>query len=175
MAILKILTAPNPILRKKALPINSVDQDIRDFMDDMLSTMYNDRGIGLAANQVGILKRVIVLDLQDSEDRKRSKDFYPLFMANPEIIKFSEDTIEGEEGCLSVPEQRITVARPSSIKVKYIDYNNQPQELTTDGFLSRAIQHEIDHLNGKLIINYLSNLKQNVLLRKLTKIQKLSK
>src|SRR5690606_35700680 len=129
--------------------------------------------VGLAANQVGVLKRVIVIDLQDEDDQGHGKGFYPLFIANPEITEFSKENTAELEGCLSVPNQRIEVTRPKSIKVKYLDYNNKQQELAADGWLSRAIQHEIDHLNGKLLIDYLSKLKKDIVLRKLGKYKKL--
>ncbi len=173
MTILNILTAPDPILQTKSSPIELVNDSTRKLMDDMLETMYDDGGIGLAANQVGVLRRVLVLDLQESEDQNRPSSFYPLYIANPEIIEISDKIIKEEEGCLSLPEQRIMVPRPEYIKIKYLDYNNETKELSSDGFLARAIQHEMDHLDGKLAIDYLSNLKKNVALRKLTKIKKL--
>ena len=174
MSKLKVLIAPDPILKKKALTVEFVDNSIRRLMDDMLATIYEDRGIGLAANQVGVLKRVLVLDLQEDDDQERDKGFYPLFIVNPEIIESSEETKIAEEGCMSVPDQRIPVERPVSVRIKYLDYNNKEQELETEGWLARAVQHEIDHLNGKLLIDYLSNLKKNVVLRKLTKLKRLS-
>jgi peptide deformylase len=174
MSKLKVLTAPNPILKKKALKVESVDDSIRKLMDDMLATIYEDRGVGLAANQVGVLKRVLVLDLQEDDDQEREEGFYPLFIANPEIIESSEETKIAEEGCMSVPDQRIPVERPISVKIKYLDYNNKEQNLEASSWLARAVQHEIDHLNGKLLIDYLSNLKKNVVLRKLTKLKRLS-
>jgi peptide deformylase len=174
MAILKILTAPDPILQKKSSPVESVTSSVRQFMDDMLETMYEDSGVGLAANQVGILSRVMVIDLQSDDDQNRPKGFYPLCIVNPEILEISDEMIEADEGCLSLPGQRISISRPKYIKIKYLDYNNKPQELATDGWLARAIQHEIDHLDGKLAIDYLSNLKKSVALRKLVKFKKLS-
>lgn len=172
MAILDVITAPDAILRKISLPVVSVDKNIQKLMNDMLETMRDDGGVGLAANQVGVLKRVVVLDLKTDDETERPKGFYPLYIANPEIIELSSEMIDGEEGCLSVPDQRIMVSRPKSIKIKYLDYNNKEQELSTDGWLARALQHEFDHLNGKLLIDYLSNLKKNVVIRKLTKLKK---
>jgi peptide deformylase len=169
MSILKILTAPNTLLKEISKPIDKIDDEIRSFMKDMLETMYHDKGIGLAAPQVGILKRIIVLDLKD-EDFEASK-LYPLYMANPEIIWKSEEMVIAEEGCLSLPEQIIEVARSESIEVKYLDYDGDTRELKADGWLARAIQHEIDHLNGKLLIDYLSILKKDVALRKLKKLK----
>ncbi|MDP4708600.1 MAG: peptide deformylase [Rickettsiaceae bacterium] len=174
MAILKILTAPDTILQKASSPVDKVNDSIRQFMDDMLETMYEDNGVGLAANQVGVLSRVMVIDLQNDDDQSREKGFYPLFIVNPEILEISDEMIEADEGCMSLPGQRIPVSRPKYIKIKYLDYNNKNQELATDGWLARAIQHEMDHLDGKLAIDYLSNLKKNVALRKLVKLKKLS-
>lgn len=172
MAILQLITAPDPILKKRAEPVGMVDDNVRTMMDNMIETMYHDRGIGLAANQVGFLKRIIVIDLQDNDDTKRVENFYPLFMANPQIIDCSKEMIKDTEGCLSVPGQKIDVLRHLSIKVRYLDYHNKEQHLEPTNWLARTIQHEIDHLNGKLLLDYLSGLKRNVALRKLIKIQK---
>lgn len=172
MAILQVLAEPNDILRKKSSPVERVDNSIRKLMDDMLETMYDDKGIGLAANQVGVLKRVIVLDLQDSDDEERPEGFYPLYMANPVIVESSKDLVEADEGCLSVPGQVVTVSRAASVKIQYIDYNDTPKELFAQGWLARVVQHEVDHLDGKLVIDYLSSLKKDVVLRKLAKLQK---
>ena len=174
MPVLKVLTAPNPILNKKAVPVELVDDLIRKLMDDMLATIYKDRAVGLAANQIGVLKRVIVIDLQEDDEQKRPQGFYPLFIANPEILEASDEMIEADEGCMSLPDQRISVTRPRFIKVKYFDYDNKIQELATGGWLARAIQHEIDHLDGKLVIDYLSNLKRDVVLRRLIKLRRMS-
>ena len=174
MGKLEVLTAPDPRLTKKAKPVESVNDIVRKFMDDMLETMYEDRGVGLAANQVGVLQRVIVIDLQEDDDKERPKDFYPLFLANPEIIETSGDMVEAEEACMSVPGQRVPVARPERVKVRFLDYNNEIQEIETGGWLARAFQHEIDHLDGKLTFDYLSKLKKDVVLRKLVKIKRLS-
>ncbi len=174
MAILEIRRAPDPVLSQKAKRVESVDSSIKKLMNDMLQTMYDDGGIGLAANQVGVLKRVLVLDLQDSDDQKRPKGFYPIHMANPEILECSEGVVEAEEGCLSLPQQTITVQRPEKVKVKYIDYNNKEKIMETGGWLARAIQHEMDHLDGKLLIDYVSKLKKDMYIRKLKKIKKLS-
>ena len=120
----EIVTAPNPILKQKAQPVEQVDDSIRTFMDSMLKTMYENSGVGLAANQVSVLKRVIVIDLQDEKD-KNEGNFYPLFIANPEIIDKSAELVEADEGCLSVPGQTIMVSRSYSIKLRYLDYNNK--------------------------------------------------
>ncbi len=174
MSILEVITAPDPILKKRANPVDLVDDDIRDIMNNMLETMYHDRGVGLAANQVGILKRIVVIDLQEDDDTEREENFYPLFMANPIIIDYSDEMVEATEACLSVPEQKVNVLRHSSVKVKYLDYNNNEKELEARDWLARAIQHEVDHLDGKLLLDYLSNLKKDVVIRKLTKLKKLS-
>ncbi len=173
MAILPILTEPHPILRKKAQKVAQVDDNIRRLMDDMLETMYKDQGVGLAANQIGELKRIIVMDLQDSEDQERPEGFYPLYMANPEITSASKEKITADEGCLSVPGQIVPVERPESINITYLDYNNNKQEMLVEGWLARVIQHEMDHLNGKLLIDYLSKLKKDMLLKKLSKAKNL--
>lgn len=174
MAILEVITAPDPILKKKAKPVDLVDDGIKEIMNNMLETMYHDKGVGLAANQVGILKRIIVIDLQDDDDMERPEEFYPLFMANPTIIDCSDEMLEATEACLSVPDQKINVLRHVSVKVRYLDYNNKEQELEASDWLARAIQHEIDHLDGKLLLDYLSNLRRNVVIRKLLKSKKLS-
>lgn len=174
MGKLEVLTAPDPRLSKKAKPIESVNDNVRKFMDDMLETMYADHGVGLAANQVGVLQRVIVMDLQEDDDKERPEGFYPLFLANPEILETSGDIVEAEEPCMSVPGQRIPVARPERVKVRFLNYHNEIQEVETGGWLARAFQHEIDHLDGKLTFDYLSKLKKDVVLRKLTKIKRLS-
>ncbi len=174
MAILKIITAPDPILKTRAHSVDLVDDSIRTIMDNMLETMYHDKGVGLAANQVGILKRIVVIDLQDNDEEERPDGFYPLFMANPVIISCSDEMIEATEGCLSVPDQKIDVLRHASVKVKYINYNNKVNEIEASGWLARVIQHEMDHLEGKTLLDYLSNLKKNVVIRKLTKLKKIS-
>jgi peptide deformylase len=167
MAILPILTAPDPRLKKKSLPVETVDAGVRQLMDDMLETMYAAHGIGLAAPQVGVLKRVIVLDI-DREDVKTG----PLFMANPEIVEASDDDVIYEEGCLSVPEPYSDVARPAEVRVRYLDHEGNSQEMTCEGLLATCVQHEIDHLDGILFIDHISSLKRNMILRKLLKARK---
>lgn len=173
MALLEIVTAPDPILTKKSLPVESVDDGVRKIMDDMLDTVVEGGGASaLAAVQVGILKRIIILHLGDDDDLERPEGFYPLFMANPEITYASENMVVAKEGCMSLPDQRIEIERPEEIEVKYLDYNNKEQSIRTPGWLARAIQHEIDHLDGKLMINYLSPLKRDAALRRLAKLKK---
>ncbi len=164
MAIMPIVLIPDPVLRQKAAPVDGVDDAIRQLMDDMLETMYDAPGIGLAAPQVGISKRVIVMDCSDDDDKPE-----PIKMANPEIISLSEEKSTMEEGCLSIPDQRGDVTRPSAITVRYLDENNTQQELSCDGLLAVCIQHEVDHLNGVMFIDYLSRLKRDMIIRKMTK------
>lgn len=167
MALLPILTAPDPRLKKKSLPVATVDADVRRLMDDMLETMYAAPGIGLAAPQVGSLKRVVVLDI-DREETKTG----PLFMANPEIVEASDEDVIYEEGCLSVPDHYSDVARPAKVKVRYLDRDGKTQELACEGLLATCVQHEMDHLDGILFIDHISSLKRNMILRKLLKTRK---
>ena len=162
----KILTVPDVMLRKVSAPVISVDKEIKKLMDDMLETMYAAPGIGLAAVQVGVLKRVIVIDLSKEDEKKT-----PLFIVNPEIIFKSNDLVSYEEGCLSIPNQFAEVKRPSSCKISFLDYNGKKKEMHAEGLLATCIQHEIDHLNGILFIDHLSKLKKDLILKK-TKKQK---
>ena len=167
MAVKTILTAPDPRLKKKSKPVASVDAGVRRLMDDMLETMYDAPGIGLAAPQVGELRRVIVLDI-DREDTKTG----PLLMANPEIIEASDEDATYEEGCLSVPEHYSDVVRPAKVTVRYLDRDGETKELVCEGLLATCVQHEIDHLDGILFIDHISSLKRNMILRKLLKARK---
>ena len=167
MAIRTILTAPDPRLKKKSKPVDSVDAEVRQLMDDMLETMYDAPGIGLAAPQIGELKRVIVLDI-DREDVKTG----PLLMANPEIIEASDEDVTYEEGCLSVPEHYSDVVRPAKVTVRYLDRDGETKEMACEGLLATCVQHEIDHLDGILFIDHISALKRNMILRKLLKARK---
>lgn len=171
MAILPIVTAPDPRLKQKSLPVEKVTDDVRKFMDDMLQTMYHDEGVGLAAIQVGVQQRILVIDLQANDDMGREANFYPLFIVNPEIVEKSKELVVATEGCLSLPEQRVDVARSESITIKFLDYDNNQKQLQVSGWLSRVIQHEMDHLDGRLLIDYLSALKKNVALRRLKKLK----
>jgi peptide deformylase len=171
MAILPILTIPDKLLRRKAAPIEKVDKHIQGIMHDMLETMYDDKGIGLAANQVAILSRVLVIDLQELSDEERPEGFFPLFLANPKLIFCSEEKVSFNEGCLSVPDEVIEIMRPKTIKLEYLDYNNNLQTLESSGLLARVLQHEMDHLEGKLIIDYVSKLKKDILMKKFIKIK----
>ena len=162
-----IIIEPDPILRKKCEPLEKVDTDTRKLMDDMLETMYAAPGIGLAAVQIGILKRLVVIDISRDEEKKN-----PIFLINPEIINQSKQTSVYEEGCLSLPGQFAEIERPAECTLKYIDYNGKEKELKADGLLATCIQHEVDHLNGILFIDYLSKLKKDMIIRKLVKKKK---
>ena len=167
MALLPILTAPDPALKKISQPVKQVDASIRKLMDDMLETMYHAPGLGLAAPQVGVLKRVIVLDLA-----REGEEPQPLRIANPEILWVSDDDATYNEGCLSVPEHYADVVRPGACRVKYLDQDNKQQEIAAEGLLATCLQHEIDHLDGVLFIDHLTSLKRNMILRKLLKAKK---
>ena len=169
MTIQKILTEPNKFLRKKSLTVENVDKDIQKLMDDMLETLYAAPGIGLAAIQVGVAKRVIVMDISRDRDKDKEPKKNPMYFVNPEIIWKSKDKFTYEEGCLSVPNQFAEIDRPKQCHVRHLDYNGQPQELKADGLLSICIQHEIDHLEGIFFIDYLSKLKKEMIIKKLSK------
>ena len=163
----EIVIEPDPILRKKSERLEKVDDELRGLLDDMLETMYAAPGIGLAAVQVGILKRLIVIDISKEKDKKN-----PLFLINPEIISKSKKTSIYEEGCLSLPGHYAEIERPAECHIKYIDYNGKEKEIEANGLLSTCIQHEVDHLNGTLFIDYLSKLKKDMILKKLVKHKK---
>jgi len=163
----KIVIEPDPILRKKSENLEKVDDELRKLLDDMLETMYSAPGIGLAAVQLGVLKRLIVIDISKEKDKKN-----PLFLINPEIISRSNKTSIYEEGCLSLPGHFAEIERPAECHVKYIDYSGKEKEIKANGLLSTCIQHEVDHLNGILFIDYLSKLKKDMILKKLIKHKK---
>jgi len=167
MAILPILVAPDPRLKQKAQRVEAVDATIAALMDNMLETMYAAPGIGLAAPQVGVGRRVLVLDVGRNEDERE-----PVRMANPEILWVSDEDNTYEEGCLSVPEHYAQVVRPKAVRVRYLDQDNVVRELSADGLLATVVQHEMDHLDGILFIDHISSLKRNMILRKLTKAKK---
>ncbi len=167
MALREILTEPNAILREKSLNVDMVDKDLQKLMDDMLETMYAAPGIGLAAIQIGIPKRVIILDIDQKEGQKN-----PMFFVNPEIIEKSENSSTYEEGCLSVPGQFAEITRTEKSFVKYLDYYGQKKEIKAEGMLATCIQHEMDHLEGILFIDYLSKLKRTIIVKKLSKQKK---
>ena len=167
MTIRKILTEPDPFLRQKSSKVEDVNDEIRDLMDDMLETMYHAPGIGLAAIQIGVPKRVIVMDLSRDQEEKN-----PQYFVNPEIITNSNNEASYEEGCLSVPGQFAEINRPDKCRVKYLDYNGDEKITDAQGLLATCIQHEIDHLEGILFIDYLSKLKKSMIVKKLSKQKK---
>jgi peptide deformylase len=165
MTNLEILTIPDPVLRQKSLPVEAVNDATRRFMDEMLKTMYEAPGIGLAAIQVGEKRRIITIDVAREEEPRT-----PLFLVNPEIVWSSEDERSTyEEGCLSIPDYYAEVERPAKVRVRYVDYDGKSQEREVDGLLATCVQHEVDHLNGVLFIDYLSKLKRDLVVKKFTK------
>ena len=167
MTVRKIVIEPDPILRRKSGYISNVDNQLRLLMDDMLATMYKAPGIGLAAVQIGILKRVVVIDISKEKEKKN-----PLCMVNPEITFISKKTSIYEEGCLSLPGHFAEIERPAECLVKFLDYNGKEKEINAEGLLATVIQHEVDHLNGVLFIDYLSKLKKDMIIKKLVKQKK---
>lgn len=171
MAIRPIITLPDEkILRQVSKPVKSVDADVRAVFDDMLETMYKAPGIGLAAVQIGVPQRLIVLDVAREGEEKR-----PLFLANPEVTWASEDLGEYEEGCLSIPDFYEMVQRPRDVKLRFLDRNAEPQVMAASGLLATCLQHEIDHLNGILFIDRISKLKRDRVVKRFQKAQKLGK
>lgn len=170
MAIREILKEPNIILRQISTPVDTVTDEIRTLMDDMLDTMYDAPGIGLAAIQIGVPKRIIVIDLNSAEDDRKPA---PLYFVNPVITVINPELYIYKEGCLSVPEINENVSRPTEISVSYLDYDGNPQILQTDGLLATCLQHEMDHLEGILFIDRLSKFKRQLALQKLRKLNKL--
>ncbi len=174
MPALQVITAPDPILKQPSELVSEVTNELREFMRDMVDTMDADGGVGLAAIQVGLAKQILVIDLKDDDDdaKNRAEDFFPLFIINPIVTWSSEEYIIASEGCLSVPSLVVEVPRPSAIKLQYLNYDGVPSTLEAKGWLARVIQHEIDHLHGRLIIDYLSSLKKDLAITKLKKIKK---
>ena len=164
MTVKTILTEPNKILRQISQPVEKVDDEERELMKDMLETMYSLKGIGLAAIQIGVPKRIIVLDISKEENNKN-----PMYFVNPIIKNKNKELATYEEGCLSVPGQFAEIDRPSECDVEYLDYNGEKQFLHATGLLATCIQHEIDHCDGKLFIDYLSKLKKSIIIKKLSK------
>ena len=164
MVKLPIITLPDPMLRKLSKPVESVDEELRRLADDMLETMYAAPGVGLAAIQVGVPRRLVVLDVADEDEKPQ-----PLVLFNPEIVTLSSQTRVHEEGCLSIPDFRVEIERPASLTLRYVDRDGVPREMDADGLLATAIQHEINHLDGKLIIDFLSPLKRDMVVRKFKK------
>jgi peptide deformylase len=164
MALLPIITAPDPRLKIKAKPVAEVDAKVRRLMDDMLETMYHSIGIGLAAPQVGVAERVLVIDVAREGEKPQ-----PLRIANPEILWRSEEMMTANEGCLSLPEHYADVERPAAIRLRYLDHENEIREIEAKGLLATCLQHEIDHLDGVLFVDHISTLKRGMILRKLAK------
>ena len=165
MAILPILVAPHPVLKQKAKPVETITPEIVALMDNMVDTMYNARGIGLAAPQIGQSLRIIIVDVSEERDQ-------PLKMVNPTIIATSNEMRSFEEGCLSFPGQYSEVKRPETITITYLDPSGTVQKIEADGMCATCIQHEIDHLDGINFVDHISSLKRNIILRKLKKIKK---
>ena len=166
MTIKTIVTEPNTLLRQVSQPVEQVGEPEKELMNDMLETMYAANGIGLAAIQIGVPKRIIVMDLSKEENKK-----LPMYFVNPVITKKNNEKVTYEEGCLSVPNQFAEIDRPSKCEVEYLDYNDHKQNLQAEGLLATCIQHEIDHLEGILFIDYLSKLKKAIIVKKLSKQQ----
>lgn len=168
MSVLPIITIPDPFLRKISDPVEKVDTAVVKLMDDMLETMYAAPGIGLAAIQVGVPRRIVVIDAADEGEPKN-----PIFLINPEIVALGQKTRLYEEGCLSIPDVRVEIERPETVTIRYVDRDGAQKELAAEGLLATAIQHEIDHLDGQLIIDFLSRLKRDMIIRKFKKQQRL--
>jgi peptide deformylase len=164
MALLQVITAPDPRLKMKARPVAAVDDKVRRLMDDMVETMYHAIGIGLAAPQVGVATRVLVVDCAREGEKPQ-----PLRIANPEILWQSDELMTANEGCLSLPEHYAEVERPAQIRLRYLDHENEIRELEAKGLLATCLQHEIDHLDGLLFVDHISSLKRGIILRKLAK------
>ena len=169
MPLKNIITVPDPLLKSISKPVDKINDEIKILINDMFETMYNAPGVGLAAVQIGIPLRVVVIDISKEDERK------PHFFINPNIVWRSDKTSTYEEGCLSIPNQFAEIERPESCKVEYLDLNNKKKEIVASGLLSTCIQHEIDHLNGVLFIDYLSKLKKNMIIKKVTKNNKSEK
>jgi peptide deformylase len=169
MALLPILEVPDPRLKVKAAPVTEVDAELRKTVSDMLETMYKAPGIGLAGTQVGVMKRICVVDVAD---RKAGEEPRPMVLLNPDVAWRSEDEDTAEEGCLSLPNQYADVTRPKAVRVRYLDLEGAEQEVEADGLLARCLQHEIDHLDGVLFVDRISALKRNMILRKLAKARR---
>lgn len=166
MSLLPIITLPDPALRLVSSPVERFDAELARLAGDMLESMYKAPGIGLAAIQVNVPKRLLVLDVADSEEGEAKN---PLVMINPQILKLGDETAVYEEGCLSLPDVRIDIERPTTLRATYQDLQGKPHEIEAGGLLATAIQHEVDHLDGKLIIDFLTRLKRDMIIRKFKK------
>lgn len=169
MTILSVLFHPHPVLRQKAETVEAITPEILQLLEDMLETMYDAPGIGLAAPQVGIAKRIAVMDVESERDGERGN---PICLINPEIVEKSESATELEEGCLSLPTMLVKVTRPEQVTVRYMNEKGETCTIEADGLLAKCLQHEIDHLNGVLIFDYLSPLKRNMVMKKYQKALK---
>ncbi len=169
MAILDIIKAPDPLLRRASAPVERIDTDLKRLIADMFATMYKAPGVGLAAVQVGVPRRLLVMDIvKNDTDPKR-----PIAMLNPEIVEVIGDALRmHEEGCLSIPDVYAELERPNQVRVRYMDVSGHPTEMICEGMLATVVQHEIDHLNGKLFIDYLSKLKRDIIIKKLVKAKR---
>ncbi len=168
MTVRPILIAPDPALKATCEPVAEVDAEVCALMNDLLETMYEAPGIGLAAPQIGVLKRVCVIDVHAKDEEPQ-----PVVMGNPEVVCRSDELITVEEGCLSIPEFYAEVSRPVRVRVRFLDRDGKTREIEVEGLRATCIQHEIDHLDGILFIDYLSALKRNIILRKLTKAERM--
>lgn len=182
MTILPLVYAPNKLLKTRSKPVEKVDDALRKLMDDMVQTMYAEGGIGLAAVQVGHLKRVVVMDVDYEEEQQvhhdhsqcggvHVKNTNPRYFVNPVIVETSDELSKFNEGCLSFPGARAQVIRPEEVRVKFLDYDGKEQVMNMEGIMATCIQHEIDHLNGVTFVDHISNLKRDVILKKMKKIQ----
>ena len=167
MTIKPLIILPDPVLRQVSKPIERVDADLQRLSDDMLETMYDAPGIGLAAIQIGVPRRMLVIDLSKEGEEKQ-----PLIFINPEIVRSSDERSVYEEGCLSIPDYYAEVERPANVTVKYLDREGKEQSVEADGLLATCLQHEIDHLNGVLFIDHISRLKREMVIKKFTKAAK---
>ena len=175
MDLLDIITIPDRTLRKKSDPVERIDDDLKRFMDQLLETMYEAPGIGLAAIQVGLPRRLIALDVvakESEEEEGREPTREPMFLINPEIIWRSDEPSIYEEGCLSIPEYYAEVERPAQIRYRYLDRDGEQQEQDADGLLATVVQHEVDHLEGTLFIDHISKLKRDMVIKRFTKASK---
>jgi len=166
MAVLPIIKIPDPMLRRLSAPVERVDGGVRQLIDDMFATMYKAPGVGLAAVQVAVPRRVLVMDIVKNEDEEKQ----PIAMINPEIVEVIGNELRmHEEGCLSIPDVYAELERPNEVRVRYVDTKGKSAEMVCEGMLATVVQHEIDHLNGKLFIDYLSKLKRDIIIKKLVK------
>ena len=175
MDILDIIILPDGILRQKSVPVERVDEELKRFLDQLLETMYEAPGIGLAGVQVGLPRRVIAIDVvakESEEDEEREPEHDPIFLINPEVLWRSDDTSLYEEGCLSIPDYYAEVERPARVRFRYLDRDGKSHEKEADGLLATVVQHEIDHLDGKLFIDHISKLKRDMVIKKFAKASK---